>query len=521
MLTGFKDFGDFVKKNIGLTVFTFVLTFVLYGIKITNYAYGMDSINYINNYEGYLDHWYGIGRFGEVFLKKYLWGSYTNIYLLNILAFILFALSSLLICYLFSKIIDSQKFKYHFFIIPALFLTSSIFVVQFYFILQNFEFALGIFFVVLSILLIQVSSNKLSLKVISYVVSAILLFLAIAIYQTFILFFAGIVAGILLLECYKSYKEKLEYTFINMLFQVLPFVLILIISTGSYFVANNLVLSYLGIESKNHSMGMMVWPTLGFKQGMVSLLKAMRDIVFLPNDSTRYLMYNYGVLISTILLIPVAIMFILKKGKNILVAFISIMTIYVMGFGIILATGTLPTPRSMAPQFPFLIAFLFFFISLFIEKKQFKVLFAMVIIFMGCSQFKTSSNLLFSEEMTFQEDQRKVLEVNQAINNLQLENTSSYKLVIIGTSSPQNIFTIPVYNELIGVSMFQFAWSDDLGSYYINDNIISILNIMGNKYETPTLDEYLDIWQNRTSLNDSSPNLATEVIDNYIVVKVK
>ncbi|MBL1229654.1 glucosyltransferase domain-containing protein [Enterococcus sp. BWB1-3] len=510
----------FTKKNIGLTVFTFVLTFGVYGIKIVNHAFGMDTNIYISNYPRYLIHWISIGRFGEVFLKKSLWGAYTNIYLINFLCFLLFALSSFLLCYLFSKTITSKEVKYHLYIIPSLFLTSQIFVYQFYFVLQNFEFALGMFLVVSAVILLTIETEIRWQKIIYWILSVLMAGLAISVYQSFVLFFAAITAAVLLLEIYNSFTENTEYRFTTLFKRSLPYIIVLAVSTILYFVADKIVGTILEIPRRGRALGMIVWDDLSIKEGVISLLKAMRNIVFLTSDIHSKPTYSYSILIAVILLLPIAVLFLKKRDKNRLTAFICMTTILVSGFGVVIAMGTNPLPRSMVPQYPFVAAFLLFYASLFYQRKVLKRIVLVIVLLLTFSQIKTTSNLLFSEQMTFEEDQRKMIQIDQVIKNLELENASSYKLVIIGTSPSENMFNIQGNNELVGVSMFQFGASPNLGSYDVNANVMEIMKIMGMTYQSPSREEYLDYWQNKSTLKDSPVEFGVEVIDNFIIVKV-
>ena len=62
--------------------------------------------------------------------------------MINTLTCILLGITSLYITYLFSDYIEIRENK-KLFIVPSLFTTSQLFVFQYYFVLQNFEFSLG------------------------------------------------------------------------------------------------------------------------------------------------------------------------------------------------------------------------------------------------------------------------------------------------------------------------------------------------------------------------------------------
>lgn len=63
------------------------LIVLIYGLKIANTSYGMDTNWFIQNPSGYMNYWISIGRFGEVILKKsfervhqYIYDKHLNLY---------------------------------------------------------------------------------------------------------------------------------------------------------------------------------------------------------------------------------------------------------------------------------------------------------------------------------------------------------------------------------------------------------------------------------------------------------
>lgn len=78
LLNPFADIKGFIKSNKFNIVFTFLLGFLTFGIRIIYLNYGMDTLNYMSNNDDYLKHWIRIGRPGMYFFKK-LFGPYMNI----------------------------------------------------------------------------------------------------------------------------------------------------------------------------------------------------------------------------------------------------------------------------------------------------------------------------------------------------------------------------------------------------------------------------------------------------------
>lgn len=511
----------FFKKYKSLIIYTIILTAIIYGIKIVNTAYGMDTNGYLIDYKSYLKHWISIGRFGEVLLKVLLWGPYTNIYLLNILSFILFTVSTIMLCFLCYQYLPKKEFEYKLFIIPSVFLTSQLFVFQFYFVLQNFEFSLGILLVICSIFLIKKNYQSLRNRYVGWFVSFCMLTLAISIYQSFAFFFVGVVISIILLWIYKDYQKR-KLTFKEFFFKALPYIFILFLALITYFGLDKLIGWYFGIARRGHEAETIIWGKLPLKDSLHVFLSSLRNVIFSPyvENPGIGIVYKYGFFIASILIIMVILKMIISKYKNTFYIVLSLGILVLSGLALIFVTGNLPVPRSMVPQYPFMLAFLFFYASLFFNKKLGKALLVVGVLFVTFSQVKTSSNLVMSEQMTFEEDQRKIMEINQAINNLGLENQESYKLMIVGCRPPKNRFAITPFNELIGVSMFQFGYSSEVGAYYVNVSILSIMNMMGMPYQVPSYEEYIDYWKNRTHIEEKNTQFAIEVIDHTIIVRV-
>lgn len=78
---------EFMSKKKSLVIYTMFLIVLIYGLKIANTSYGMDTNWFIQNPSGYMNYWISIGRFGEVILKnifervhQYIYDKYLNLY---------------------------------------------------------------------------------------------------------------------------------------------------------------------------------------------------------------------------------------------------------------------------------------------------------------------------------------------------------------------------------------------------------------------------------------------------------
>ncbi|MHC5228181.1 glucosyltransferase domain-containing protein [Enterococcus sp. LJL99] len=512
-----KDFKKFCSNNVGLILYTFFLTILIYGIKIANYGYGMDSNSFITDQQKYLVHWISIGRFGEVFIKKYLWGLFTNIYLLNILAFLFFAFSSILLCYFFDKLLIKKTKKIY--IIPSIFITSQVFAYQFYFVLQNFEFAIGMILVLLVAILLESSSENKQIRVLKFVLSIALLVFSISIYQSLALYFVGIVVAILSIKVYNSYTTNSFVRFFDLVKSAIPYIATVLTSMILYTLLDKLVGKMLNVPRLGHERAMMLWFKVPFNEAFISLLKALKQIVLMPSFGNQANVYTFGLLFGIVLMIIILIKLAITKNKNLIAVTICFFTLLLSGLGMIFATATTPLPRSMVPQFPFMVAFLLFYASLFFNKKVLNYTIVVMVTVFSFNQVKTSSNLVVAEQMTFEEDQRTIMRIVSAIDDLHLENPSSYHLVIIGSAGSKNPFNLTAPNELVGLSLFKFGLGGDGSAFHININILHIMKSMGIYYKAPSREQYDEYWKNKTTLSEDT-EFGIEVVDDFIIVKI-
>ena len=148
-----KDlFLKFIRESkllIGAILFFLLLS---YGIKLTYYSFSIDTEFILTNYHQQLGAWKSIGRIGLVLTKSLLFLEKFNPYVANFLTYFTFAVACILLSYLLQRILQEHRKPVAIMIVPILFLTHPIFAEQFNFILQSFEVALAILFLVIALL---------------------------------------------------------------------------------------------------------------------------------------------------------------------------------------------------------------------------------------------------------------------------------------------------------------------------------------------------------------------------------
>lgn len=420
-------------------------------------------------------------------------------------------------CYFFDKLLIKKTKKLY--IIPSIFITSQVFVYQFYFVLQNFEFAIGLVLVLISAIVLERSSKNTLTRVLKFVFSIALLVFSISIYQSFALYFVGIAAAILSIKVYNNYVTNSVLGLFDLIKSAIPYVVTVLTSMILYMLLDRLVGKVLNVPRLGHESAMMLWGKVSFKEAFISLLKSLKRVILMPNFGNQINVYTFGLLFGIILMFVVLIKLAIAKNKNLLSAIICFLTILLSGLGMIFATATTPVPRSMVPQFPFMVAFLMFYASLFFNKKVLNYALVTMVMIFSFNQVKNSSNLVVAEQMTFEEDQRTIMRIVSAVDELHLERPSSYHLIIIGSSSSKNAFNLTAQNELVGLSMFKFGLGGDGNAYNVTNGILEIMRIMGINFKSSTREQYDEYWKNKTTLSENT-EFGVEVIDDFIIVKI-
>lgn len=208
LIRSVNDLKEFIINNKVNVVFTFMLGFITFGIRIVYLNYGMDTFNYMYDNHEYLNHWIKIGRPGMYFFKK-LFGSYMNIWLANISFAIFLCITSLGLCFLAVRKLQlrgNSIEKNKLFIISSILITSPLFIQQYYFDLQNFEFSFAMFLIVIAVISnLYINPNNKYLISIFQIIGFLIVF---SIYQSFPLFVIIIIIFCIYLDLYSDYRRQ-------------------------------------------------------------------------------------------------------------------------------------------------------------------------------------------------------------------------------------------------------------------------------------------------------------------------
>lgn len=518
MYKEFVSFKNFVSSNKILVVFSVAISLLIYYLKMITPIIGMDTNGYLFDMNGYNKHWLSIGRVGEVLIKKYLWRGNNNIFLWNTLSIFLFAFSVIFLAFMISKLIN--KNNYINLVLPSLVLTSPLFVFQFYFVLQIFEFTFCIVLVLLSIYLIEFTNVKMVVKIFF---ATIFLGITFGVYNTFVFFYILLVSTIILFKIYNAIYREQSYSFKKMMFDYIYYAFFCVLGIIFYFVINYYTLRYLNITQVSHATNMIYWFSAPIGDSLHRLVVTLFNIFIRPGINSGLPYYNYLSLIMLVCILLSLYKVFRTRKDLVLQTIFTVLVLLSTGLGIVLITASADLPRTMVPQFPFMIAIGIYWSMVILDNKKFKIAILCLLLFFTCIQFRDSSNLVVSEKMTFDEDYTRMIEIDMAIKNLELNNYSDKKVILTGYSLSKNKFNIGYFGELVGVSMFNFAFSSDskLHSYYVGDNILIIMDAFGMKYNKPSLQEYQDALTRHPELITDTTALRCFSDENYIYVNIR
>lgn len=518
MIKDLVEFKKYIAENKIFVFVSLIISILIYYLKMTTPIIGMDTNGFLFDQEGYNKHWLSIGRVGEVLIKKYIWRGNNNIFLWNTVSCLLFTFSVVFFSFMLSKIINDRKHLR--LLLPCLILSSPLFVFQYYFVLQMFEFSLSLNLVLFSIYLIEFLSLN---RILKSIIVIFLLGITFGVYNTFVFYYILIVSSIILFKITRAYRNDSFFDFKNMISEYICYGIYCILGVLFYIIVNFLVLRYCNITQVSHATNMIYWTSAPLSESLKKLFKTLMYLFFKPGIKSGFPFYNYLPLIMLLCMFLSLYKLFLKRKDLFLQAIFSSAVLCSSGLGIVLITAAADLPRTMVPQFPFMIAIGIYWSMMIFNNNKLHTTLLMLLCFFTCLQVRDSLNLVVSEKMTFEEDYVRMVEIDMAIKDLHLSDDYKKKVVLTGNIPSKNRFNIGYPNELVGVSMFNFAFSSDnqIHSYYVGDNILIIMDTFGMKYNKPTLNEYQDAIKRHPELLSDTSALRCFSDDKYIYVHVR
>lgn len=516
MANELKSIKEYSKNNLGLLLYTLLITLVTYGIKLFHNNYGMDTLQLMEEYPNTLRHWLEIGRPGMYVSKRLLFNNYTNVYLQNVLGTLLFSLSCYLICYLVFIILKQHYPQKLVFIIPSLFITSQVFTYQYYFVLQNFEFSLAMCLAIIAAIINYriFATPYHRYSVLNLLMATVCLTISLSIYQSFVVFFIVISVFSFLLATFENQKNNVNISFFSSLKAVLPNIFTFSFSLLAYLIFNKFMQAHYDVISSSYLSNQSQWGKLPITKILPTLFASLKNIIIPSNDS---LTYNYILIFGLLFILIVILLQFIRKFQLKLNFILGMCFLLLSGLAMVFVTIGIPTARAMVPAYPFLVAAIFFVCGLYLNLNIGKGMLTLLVGVYTVTQIITTTNLYYSDQMKFEEDQRRIAEINYKINTLGLKNQSTYKIMLVG-NLPSNESSI-ITNDIIGLSMFKFG--DFTGdSYAITENIRLFMQTMGIKYQYMTHAQYKQLLPDTHEMTVFPAESSIKIVKDTIIVKL-
>ncbi|MED4224292.1 glucosyltransferase domain-containing protein [Neobacillus cucumis] len=504
-----NEFLAFVQKAKFLLVITIFFMILSYGIKLFYFDFSIDTEAILDDYPQQMDNWLNVNRLGLVFTKYLLFHHRFNPFVANILTFFTFTIVCYFLSYLVHRILGPVSKSAGMFILPILFLTHPIFAEQFNFTLQNFEVALGILFQVLALLLTYYYTQK--NYIIFPVVAIVLNIWSFLTYQALYSFFiTGAVVSILLILC-RDQKESQPRAFSGYLVIILKYSLIYLLS---FILAQLLAITYtkiMHIPSGTYLTRQILWGKLPTSEVIQEIQKQLSTVFFAKNAS----FYNYGFIISTILVLFIFIKKIVKRVPDIYLEIFVFLVLYLSPFLLTIIIGQGEAIRAQMPALELVIAFNFYYVYWSLHNHWLRKALVTYCLILAFNQSYAAANLLFSEHVKYKEDVTLANRMNVQLDNLGVGDRADYSLVILGKHEPESVVVLP--GETLGRSFFAWDIGTRAGTTY---RAIGFMRILGYPFHRPTskqldyahsIEKELTVWPKKDSIR---------IHGNLIVIKL-
>jgi len=433
-----KNFCDFCKNNVLLLIATTLALFFCYGIKLFQYSIGLDSELIMADTSSVIKFFTHIGRFGLCLLMWLLNAKGFNPFTAFFGAFCLiwlFTISHAYIIALFCKNTGRNNALIPF---ALVFISSPIWAEQFYFVFQAREVALMVLLCPFTIYIMFKGfiDNKKG-KIIFAFFS--LTFMT-SVYQAMVPFFCcGVFICFMLFLETSDYEAKIYRNLCLKIFAM--FVCAMIV----YAVIYKILIPSIMENTETYLDNMNLWGHISIKDNISLILLFARIITGMYNSNIfeNPLLFitsiNKSNVFGNILLLPLALLFIIKSidiarkkftsDKKILYIIVAIgIPLSIMFLAILLGNMS---PIRTVYVFPLAFAFMFFFLIKNYSNK-YRIAVVCFALLTAAYQAQITAQLLYSDQLRYNEDVRLAYEIRDAIVKTSLDN-ENLPVVIVGS----------------------------------------------------------------------------------------
>lgn len=505
---------NFIKKNKLLVSYTFLLGLVTYAVKIFSFGYGMDTLNFITLQDTYLMHWIKIGRPGMYFFKKYITSQYMNIYISNLCFVIFLCMTSLVICSIADVKLRNEQNTYvseqlRLFIIPSLFITTPLFIQQAYFVLQNIEFSFSMLVVTFVALLVALElNNKLEFRFIS----VLGLFIAFSCYQSFPIYYLGLLIFLAFLDVYKSWRDSEQISVVILFKNYINPILDMLIAFVGYEIFSKVMLHIFHLKASSYLGGKILWGKEAFSTTLKSTLFSIKNTLLTGFTYS----FNIALLIGLIGLVVIWITQYLTKRKGGFAFLILLVGLLLDAFFFNLLLGNAPVPRALVPSYCLVVVIVFFICSLYIKKNIFLILLEILAVLVAGKQMLLTTNLIQADQVRYNQDQMLIERIETQLDSLNI-NPNKTKLMLVGYHN--DVTPLNVQDDLVGESMFEFG--DFTGNTSaMTENIVMLMNQGGYDIKAVNDEEFHKEFRRATKMKVFPQKNSIKQHGDIVIVKL-
>lgn len=338
-----KAFYRFWKEKWGAIALIYIVTFMLYLPKITNFNYSIDSEHMIVNAKDVLDSWIRIGRFGLVLLKRIgLYGVDINVFFINTMTYLLLATSGVLLLYIIHKMTNWKNYVQ---ILGVLiYISAPVHFEQTNFILQSSEVMLAYNLLFLSFIVLGNLGEQFDWH--KFILAAILATISFSIYPSLIIGFLTltVICSHLILLASDNQPNFIKYwlTFKN-------HVIVFLTSFLSYQLLNHAIISFYNAKGDSYISGASAWLKLPRNEVFKTLKEQFRIYYLNSNQPFHFELLTYLTIGTIVLLVILGI--IQKQVKWFVI--LDLIWEYLLSISLLLLLGnTIGPVRTMTPTVP-------------------------------------------------------------------------------------------------------------------------------------------------------------------------
>jgi hypothetical protein len=530
-ITGFCNF---CKNNIPLIITVNITLFFTYGIRLFCHSIGIDTELFMADKSGYLKWSMTIGRFGYALLSKLWYIKEFNPYTVFFTAFCLIWFFTISWCYIiavFSKdTVRNNK------LIPfaLVFMTMPVWAEQFYFLLQAAETALIIS--LCPYVIYFLFKGFLDHEKGKIICAFILLVFMTSIYQAVVpLFCCGVFICFIFLQEHSNYEPRIYRNLCLKLF------ITLVVSLAVYFFIDKIIIPAVFHIEKSHYLDTEWAKKTPIKQiilrifllgytisiGQIHAIQKITKPIMLQYARTGMLgienTNNTSRLLGNVFLLPIVIIFLVKvhvvmrkvipRGRQFLYMLAGIgIPLSIMFLAVIM--GNKPAARSLW-TLPLAFAFMLFYLIRTYKKKAALIVTCLSLL-IAVYQAEVTAQLLYSDQLRYNEDVRLAFDINNLITQVQPEN-KKIPVVLVGKYQTSSRFQANfLKGDVIGHSVFEWAMNPS----DTTECSLAFMKSLGINFDMPNENQIEQGLKEAVSMPSYPNPSCVKRMQDYIVVRI-